>query len=98
MKLTEEVIEEVKKDLVWLCNSFEHCDNCVMSNHKGDCQVEIGVVEKALKYILDNKPLTNGEKFQEIFGFPVFELHQLSMQEEGDWLDKIYEENVPKMD
>lgn len=43
-------------------------------------------------FLLKKMVKTNADKFKEVFGFPLYEVHQLSAQEEGEWLEHEYQE------
>lgn len=62
-------------------------DKCILPN-----------IREVLDYIVACQEPTNEEKFKEIFGFPLYELHQLSAEEERDWSEKIYQKNNTKVD
>lgn len=98
MKLTEEMAKEFYIQFAKMCSKQASCNDCISANSKGECQINSTQLRDTLEYLVANKPKTNSDKFQEVFGFPVYELHQLSMQEEGDWLDKEYKEVLSKVD
>lgn len=74
-----------------VCESFRYCQKecpfCVVNDEGLNCTVT------GIKAFLNKKIVkTNADKFKEVFGFPLYEVHQLSAQEEGEWLEHEYEE------
>lgn len=72
-----------------ICDNYQYCGD--------DCPFYIeerghGCALTRLKTFLNNKMVTtNADKFKEVFGFPLYEVHQLSAQEEGEWLEHEYQ-------
>lgn len=99
MRLTEETAKEICMLFNNMCGDIENCDNCVCWKDKSNqCLLNLGTIRDALDYILASQEPTNEEKFKETFGFPLYELHQLSAEEEREWSEKIYQKNNTQMD
>lgn len=99
MRLTEETAKEIYMLFNNMCGDIENCDSCVAWSHKHhQCKLNLGTIRDALDYILACQESTNEEKFKEIFGFPLYELHQLSAEEEREWSEKIYQKNNTQVD
>lgn len=73
-----------------ICDSYRFCsDSCPFyaDDKNRTCFLN------NLKAFLSEKIIkTNADKFKEVFGFPLYEVHQLSAQEEGEWLEHEYKE------
>jgi hypothetical protein len=99
MRLTEETAKEIYMLFNNMCGDIENCDCCPCWSHKlSQCRLNRGAIRDALDYILACQEPTNEEKFKETFGFPLYELHQLSAEEEREWSEKIYKKNDTQMD
>ena len=74
-----------------ICKDFQHCrfgcPFCVIKDNDYICTLN------SVKVFLEKQRVkTNADKFKEVFGFPLYEVHQLSAQEEGEWLEHEYQE------
>ena len=69
-----------------ICDSFKSCN--------GDCPfcLEDCALSRVKDFLHKEIVITNADKFKEVFGFPLYEVHQLSAQEEGEWLEHEYQE------
>lgn len=64
-----------------------NCPFGVMKNNMMICTLSC-----VKDFLMKERVKTNAEKFKEVFGFPLYEVHQLSAQEEGEWLEHEYQE------
>lgn len=104
MRLTKETAEEIYMLFNNMCIHMESCRTCVCAKRETNdnlypkCTLNLGAIRGALNYILACQEPTNEEKFKETFGFPLYELHQLSAEEEREWSEKIYHKNNTQVD
>ena len=72
-----------------ICKDFISCNGgCpfgIRLKNGGAC-----VLKYVKNYMKVKMTKTNADKFKEVFGFPLYEVHQLSVQEEGEWLEHEY--------
>ena len=100
MRLTEETAKEIYNLFDNMCGSI-NCSQCVCYAERDihfHCHLDLKAIRDALDYILVSQEPTNEEKFKETFGFPLYELHQLSAEEEREWSEKLYQKNNKEMD
>ena len=73
-----------------ICDSFGFC-SVTCPFYTGD-KDHTCILNKLRAYLAQKIVKTNADKFKEVFGFPLYEVHQLSVQEEGEWLEHEYQE------
>lgn len=74
-----------------ICRDNGHCtSDCPFAVVKNNMM--ICTLSYVKDYLLKKMVKTNADKFKEVFGFPLYEVHQLSAQEEGEWLEHEYKE------
>lgn len=84
-QFTKKEAQFMSEILTKICKGHINCTGCLFDTPNGEC-----IVGSINDYIIRNHMPSNAEKFKEVFGFPIYELHQLSQEEEGGWLEKEY--------
>ena len=101
MRLTKEMADDIYNLFQDMCLHTKSCESCVCrqgGTKNPKCLLNLHIIARALTQIIDSQQPSNEEKFKEIFGFPLYELHQLSAEEEREWREKFYQKNNTQMD
>lgn len=85
--------QEFVKEKERMCGGYANCDECGLSEYDECDDFCFDQPEQAeeivQRWIKDNPPITNADKFKEVFGVSVHKVMGC-----GDWWSKVYTEPV----